>query len=217
MAIFFMHGKTFLKEYIQEDPEKVLRTQFILVSSHIRKSNKYESQVIKASFLYPSTEIILEYDDEEYKTNQQYISDYFGEIQEHKSFFATLIKYALEENYTIVFLCGYDERKYNFLKMIQMYVDEEFNYHIYDYKKFKNGKEPVVKYDDINSILMHCNKILKNAKKERRQKLLSNKNTREKFIDEMSKKKMVDELKDRDLYYDGMSKSEMKDMLDTFL
>ena len=51
MSIYFMNGKTFLEEYIKENPRKVLKTQFVIVSSTIRKTGKYENQVINMNNL----------------------------------------------------------------------------------------------------------------------------------------------------------------------
>ena len=73
MAIYFMHGKTFLKNYIHEDLDIVAKTQYIMVSSTLRKTGKYEKQVINANnAFYPSIRLILDYSD--YKHNDEYIS-----------------------------------------------------------------------------------------------------------------------------------------------
>ena len=51
------------------------------------------------------------YDD--YKKNEEYKEEYIKRISEYNPFFATLIKYVLEENNTIVFLCGEKEKTIN--------------------------------------------------------------------------------------------------------
>ena len=210
-----MNGKTFINQYIKENPRKVLRTQFVSVSSTIRKNNKYSKQIINANnMLYPSIELVMDYED--YKHDENYKLGYFEQIEEYKPFFATLIKYALEENYTIVFLCGYREKKYNYLKMIQEYLDETFSFHMYDYKKLKKGKEKIQDFD-YDDVLRLTNKVLKKAAKDKRDKMLSSESGRAKLFKSMSKSELKKELKGRDLYFKGMSRSEMIDVLDTFI
>lgn len=216
MAMYFMDGETFLKQYIKEDPRKVLRTQFVIVSSTIRKCGRYDNKnVINANnMLMPGDQLIIDYDD--YKHDKNYRDAYFESLDEHKAFLSTLIKYAIEENYTIVFLCGKREKKYNYLKLLQKYVDEIFEYHIYDYKKYKDGKESVREFNP--SYVLHiCDKEIKKTAKRRKENMLKNKDGRKKLFSSMSKKELKKELKKRDLYVPDLTKNEMIDMLDTFM
>lgn len=215
MAMYYMNGDTFLKQYVNEDPKKVLDTQFVLISSTIRKNGKYGKQIINANNnLYPSMELIMDYDD--YKHNENYREEYFLQLESNKPLFATLIKYVIEEGYTIVFLCGKREKKYNYLKMIQEFIKEEFHFHIYDYKKYKEGKEKIIKYEP-SEVLHICDKILKKAEKAKKKKMMSTEKGRKEIISSMTKKELKKELKSRDLYIDGMSRYEMEDMLNTFM
>ena len=216
MAIYFMNGKTFLEQYITEEPKKVMKTQFVIVSSTIRKTGKYKEQVINASsYLLPSQELFVDYDN--YKTNHKYQNGYKDEIlNPAKAFLATIIKYAIEEQATIVFLCGHRERKYYYLELIQEFVEDEFGIHIYDYKKLKEGKEHVRKYYP-SLVLQKCNKVLKDATKKEKQKKLSTERGRKEYFKSLSKKELKKKLKKRQLYFPVISKSEMRDTLDAFM
>lgn len=215
MAMYFMNGKTFLKEYIKENPRKVLKTQFIIVSSTIRKTGKYEKQVMNYNnFMYPSMDLICDYDD--YKNDPEYHQGYMNQLDDCKPTFATLIKYVIENNSTIVFLCSYTEKKYYYLNLIQKYVKEEFGFPIYNYKKIKEGKARIEKYDE-DGVVCLCNEILKNAAEEQMNKRMSSDVGRKEIISSMTKDEMKKELKKRDLYVKGMEKSEMRDMLLTFM
>ena len=211
MAMYFMSGKTFLETYIEEDPKKVLSTQFVIVSSSIRKKGKYKKQILNANnnFLVPQ-DLLVDYSD--YKHDQNYKDAYFEICNESKALLATLIKYTLEENMTIVFLCGQREKKYRALNMLQEYMEMKFGFHMYDYKKYKNGKEKPRVIDE-SYVLKKCNKIISKAEKDAKTKQLKTKEGRSK----MSKKDLKKELKKRGLYLKDMSKSEMLDMLDAFL
>ena len=113
---------------------------------------------------------------------------------------------------TIVFLCGQREKKYRALNMLQEYMEMKFGFHMYDYKKYKNGKEKPRVIDE-SYVLKKCNKIISKAEKDAKTKQLKTKEGRSK----MSKKDLKKELKKRGLYIKDMSKSEMLDMLDAFL
>lgn len=217
MAIFIMNGKTFLTTYIKEDPKKVLKTQFVIVSSTIRKLGKkcWDRQIINANAnLYPSQSLIMEYDD--YKHDKNYEAEYYNQLDNSRALLATLIKYVVDENYTVVILCGKKESKYNYLNLIKKYVLDEFGFPIYDYKKFKEGKERIVQVDNYE-ITHRCNKVLKKAAKRKKEKMLSTEKGRKQYFSSMSKSELKKELKKRDLYYPDMSKSEMIDMLETFV
>lgn len=211
-----MDSKTFLQEFINENPKIVLRTQFVLVSSNIRKSGRYEKQVINANnMFFPNTELIMDYDD--YKNNHKFREKYYDQIRESNPFLATIITYAIKEKETIVFLCTKREmKKYNYLEILVDYIKEEFDYPVIDYKKLKKGTVKKVKYSD-SYTLNKCKKVLKKAKKEKRDKMLSSEKGREKYFKDMSKKELIKELKKRDLYIEDMDKSEMIEMLDMFV
>ena len=62
MSIFYMNGKTFIKDFVKnETPDSVLGSQYVLVSNHIRKQGKYEDQVITQLELLPNQRLILDY------------------------------------------------------------------------------------------------------------------------------------------------------------
>ena len=214
MAMYFMSGKTFLTQYINEDLDKVWKTQFVIVSSTIKKSGKYEKKkrMINANnLLFPKEDLIVDYKD--YRHNDAYKARYYDQLDANKPFFATLIKCVIDKRTTVVFLCGEREKKYGYFEIMQDYLEDEFNFHIYNYKKYKEGKEKVFR---INSslVLKKCDKILKKAKKYKSEQAMSSDYTRMHYIKSLSKKELKKELKKRSLYSDGMTRSEMEDILD---
>lgn len=214
--MYFMDSKTFLNTYIKEDPDLILAANYVLVSSKIRKSGRYENQVINAnSILYPTAELIMDYSD--YKHDEEYIFGYRMQLDDAEAFLATLIKASIEEGYTIIFLCTPKEKKYNYFKILKEYIDDFFEgFPFYDYKKLKNGKISEKSYDP-ERVLEKCNQIIKHAKKSQKDKALSSDKGREKYIKKMSKDEMKKELKKRGLYHKSLDKSEMRDILETFI
>ena len=214
MPMYIMNGETFLKKYISEDPDTVLDTQYIIVSSSIRKSGRYEKQIINAnSPLYPPEMLFIDYED--YK-EFEYVKAVEDVFDESLPFLATLISYAIDEESNIVFICAKREWQYRYLQILKDFILNRFEYHIYDYKKIKSGKEKIVE-DDESLVSDICNKILKKAKKERDKKLLSTDMGRHKYIEDMDKIQMIKKLKKMNLYVKGMNKKEMKETLDVFL
>ena len=95
----------------------------------------------------------------------------------------------------------------------------EFDYPIYDYKKYSYNKIGIIEIDK-DEIIQKCKKILKQIKKERNEELESTKMGRMKLANEfksLSKKEMKKELMKRDLYIDNMSKKEMVEMFELFI
>ena len=212
MSIYFMDGKTFITKYINEDPRKVLRTQFVIVSSTIRKTGKYEKQVINANgSLYPPPELLVDYDN--YKKNEDYQMRYKEFIRESNPLLATLVKYSIEDDVNIVFLCSEKEKKYQYLKLISAYVLDEFGYPMYNYKKMISGKAKKQKYDEAY-VLSRCDKILKKAKKHKKERMLSTESGRKEYFGKMSKKEMKKKLQKLGLYDKKLTSSEMRELLD---
>lgn len=214
MGMYIMHGETFLKTYINEDPDVVLNTQYVIVSSSIRKAGRYEGQIINANMpLYPDELLLVEYED--YK-DPAYVSSLEDMFSESLPFLATLIQYCLDEETNIVFLCAKREWKYRYFQIMKDFVLEKFGYHIYDYKKVKSGKEKIEEDDD-SLVAAECREILKQAKKRETERLLSSERGVEKLVSSMSKSTMIKKLKSMNLYVKDMDKEEMRETLRTFL
>jgi predicted RND superfamily exporter protein len=217
MAIYFMHGKTFLKNFINEDPVKVLRTQFVLVSARLRKSGKYKQVITAGNYLFPNNTILsnlaasegTKYDIDDF------LQEYRDQLKDNLPMFATLVKGAIEDKYTIVFLCGYSERKLKYLKELARFIEDEFRYPVYDYKKYKKGKEKKKEYKK-SECLERANKILAKAQKQKYKNDMESSKGREEILKNMDKKQMKKKLKSMNLFYPGMKKSDMKDSLNVF-
>lgn len=215
MPIFIMNSETFLKKFIEkEDPKKVLRTQICIVSTTIRRTGRY-SNIIQASFLYPNNRILADYLCD--KDKDVFIDDYKHQLSEaSRPFLATLINGAIEENYTIIFLCSHKESKFKYLDYLVEFVKEEFGYPIYKYEDYLKYGSSIFKRYDKEYVLKKVNKEFKIAKKEQKKKQLSTVNGRKEYIKNLSKSKMKKMVKDMNLYTKGMDKKELLDILELF-
>lgn len=214
MSIFYMNGKTFIKQFMKENPDQVLDSQYILVSNHIRKTGEHEDQVISNMGLFPSSRLIMDFDDYD---DEEYQLEYMKQLESYKPFLATIIKYAIDDNMTIIMLCSKTEWKYKFFPVLKLFVQYEFaGYPIYDYKLVKKGKEAPINYDtrEVRSI---CKKILKSTSKRERERTIRNRNTRLKWLQSLKKKDLIKELKKIGFYDEGMDKDDMIETLDLML
>lgn len=212
MSIYYMNGRTFQKTFLNENPSAILKTQFVLVSSRIRKTGKHEN-VISCGQLLPDKRILADYRND--LDPEFFIKEYRKQLDKNKTLLAIIIKGVLEENFTVVFLCTELEWKLKYMKELAKYVEETFQYTMYDYKKYKEGKQSIIPYDS-DYVLRRCDKIIEKSRKEQRRKDMKTYTGRQNIVNSMSKDEMIDQLKHMHLYAKGMTKKEMREMLELF-
>jgi hypothetical protein len=131
---------------------------------------------------------------------------------------AELIRGSIEDELNIIFICTKKEWKLKYIKWLAEFIILEFDYPIYNYKKYINGS-PLIKYNK-EKVLKHVKSIVKDAQKKLFDIQRKSKNGRKQIMQEyksMKKKELKKICIDEDLYYEGMSKEEMIDMLEAFL
>lgn len=213
--MFHMTSKVFQDNFLtNENDQDILDAQYVLVSSRIRRRDTKSENIISAyTMLFPAPNVCATL------TTRDFKDAYYEQLSGVLPFLATLIKGSIEEGYNIIFICTKKEGKIKFLDYLSDFVYIEFEYPIYEYKKYASGALPLRKYNK-KDVLKKCNKILNNAKKENYKKELTTEKGRERIMKQykkMSKKELKEELEKRDLYMEGMDKSDMLDMLETFL
>lgn len=214
--ICYMDGKTFLKDFIKRnDPKIILETQYVIVSSGIRRMQKWRN-VLSGSVLFPSTNLIVDFDD---YNSKAYTESYIDQLDDNKEFLAIIVKYAIEEDMNIVFLRSENENRYRYFEILQDYVDDVFEFHICDYRGLQKGDDAEHIYDH-NSVMEVCESVLNNASHENISKSLSSEASVQKLIETIGKKEvkkfLKKELKKRNLYLEDMSMSEMIETYNVF-
>lgn len=215
MAIYYMNSKTFFKIFLKEDPEKILKSQYVIVSESIKRGDSYKKQVIVATkFLYPTDDALASFglseSHYEFKERYRYQLNTYGQ-----TLLATLVKSVLEENYTIILLCTKRDDRFGFMKMIAEWVEEYLSFPIYDYKAYKEGKEKMREYNPSTTLKL-CNKVIENASKENKKKKMKSSRGRKELLSQMTKKEKKKMLKKMNLYTPSMTKKEIDEMLETF-
>ena len=210
--IYWMNSKTFRDSFLmREDDKDILKSQYVLVSTHIGYSDSLENVINATSILFPSPEVFghLDWD--------MYEDDYFKQLEKNKTFFAQLIKGSIQEKFNIVFLCSKSESKFKYMQYISEFIRLEFDYPCYDYKKFVDDGL-LYKYNK-DKVLKKCEKLIKIATDKRRElnsKTKEGRKENKKELKQMKKKELIKLMKDKGIYTNGLDKDDMVEMLSTF-
>lgn len=217
MSLYYMDSETLINTFLKEEPSKLEKAQFVIVSSRIYKSNPdLESAIIANTLLFPSEECLMYYDGARGMLDKKgYRSEYYKQLDENKAFLATLILGVLSYQYTIFFICSKKEMKLGYLKMLSDYIDEKFHYPVYSYKDIKKGTEVPRKYD-LEEVYHICDKIVKKQRKKKIKNQCKTTRGRSMYVSEMSKDEMKKLLKKMGLYSPHLTLSEMKEILEEF-
>lgn len=213
--MFWMTSKVFQNVFLDNETDNnILKAQYVIVSTRIRKSDASFKNILSVyNILYPDTQVLIRVTDEDVR------NAYFEQLEEHKTFLASLIKGAIEENYNIIFMCTKSENKLHYLQYLSEFIFMEFGYPVYEYKSYATGAISLIKYNK-NKVLKKCNKLIRKSKEVQYQKDIKTEKGRERIkndFSKLSKKEMIKNLKERDLYVDGMSKKEMLETFELFL
>ena len=212
--MFWMDSKVFQNVFlVNEKDQDILKAQYVLVSTRIRRREHRDNIVIANAILFPNSHVCSSLTDDDFRER------YLNQCNSNKPFLATLIKGSIEEGYHIIFLCTKKENKMKYLQYLSDFVFLEFGYPIYEYKLYANGALPLRSYNK-DKIIKKCNKILKEAKDHNYEKEIQTKDGRKRIIKDFKSMKKSDlrkNLEKRNLYQEGMSKKDMIEMIETFL
>lgn len=213
--IYYMHSETFFDMFLNNESDRdILKAQYVCVSTHIRRRDtNMENVICLNSVLYPGASVL----------NRGTLEDMRDEYHEQLSteampLLAELIRGSIEDNINIIFLCTKKEWKLKYLKWLAEFIIIEFDYPIYNYKKYINGC-PLFEYNK-QKVLDHVKTITENARRKLFNQQRKSKQGRRKILHEyksMSKKELKKICIEEELYYEGMDKQEMLDMLEAFL
>lgn len=211
MSMYWMDSATFMGVFLTEDPKKILNAQYVIVSQNISHIESEFKNIINASSqLYPNPNVFIgstSFKDKEFREK------YESQLDDAKAFLAALIKGVIEEGYTVIFLCTYDERKnIGYIKLLANYIISNFVYPVYDYHKYRKGKQSLARYNR-KYVLKICDEILDNERVKQHDNMLKSKAGRKKFVDNMSKSELKRLYKKIGISCKYMSKKEMKKWL----
>ena len=210
----WLTSKVFQNVFLKEEKDSdILKAQYVIVSTRIRKREEQDNIISAQSILYPNASVCSALTDDDLRER------YLNQLMGCKPFLATLIKGSIEEKYNIVFICTHKERKLKYLQYLSEFIYIEFGFPLYEYKSYADGSIRLIKYNK-DKVLKKCNKILEKAKNDHYMKEIKTKEGRKRVVKDfkkMKKSELIDILEKKNLYIDGMSKSEMVEMIELFL
>ena len=210
--IYYMDSKEFTHKYLaNESDQDILDTQYILVSSRLRTTGKWENSISAYSTLFPEAEVL----DAWYLKNGVWEEFYIAQLDSNVTFLATTIRGVIERDYNVVLLNSHKERKvFDYISFIADYIYSVFGYPVYNYSDYIKGKYKLIPYDKAK-VYKICRDIMKETKESGILKELHNPAYREDAIKRLKKdsKYMKKLLKKNGLYSKGLSKDEMIDLM----
>ena len=141
--IYYMHSKTFFNEFLNNESDRdILKAQYVCVSTHIRRRDtNMENVICMNNILYPGSSVLNKgtFDDMRDAYHEQLSEDALPLIAE-------LIRGSIEDKLNIIFLCTKKEWKLKYLKWLAEFIIIEFDYPVYNYRKYIQGC-PLLDYD----------------------------------------------------------------------
>ena len=200
--MFYMNSKTFRDDFLKNETDKnILKAQYVLVSSRIRKREHHDNIVV-AQILFPDSRVCSAVVEEDYRER------YFAQLDDNEAFIASLVLGSIDENYNIIFLCSKIEDKLKYLKLLSEYIYLNFNYPVYEYGLYWSGASRLIKYNK-KKIIKHCKSILKEVKKNKEEEIKGYSDRYRQTLQNMSKKELKKKCIKMDVYEDDMTKKEM--------
>lgn len=210
-----MDGKTFQKVFVKkEDPDKILRARYIIVSSRIRTMESEFNNVQKANtILFPTQEILSD--------SRSADIDYFNrvykrQLRKAKTFLSNVVLNAIKKKKTFIFLCSETEWDIGYLQNIADFVEKQFHYPVYNYLRYKKGKEKIRQFEPVD-VLKRCRKQQEEEKNRELHLAMRSKKDQKQMLKKLSGKEMKRILQNIDAYVDGMTKKQMKWMIKNYL
>lgn len=182
-------GDEFLEKFIYQ--EDLMDYQYLLLSTDIQTTKEF-TNVMEFPRLIPDG-FILEYFMS--KEMKQYKHEYYNFLMrdEIRAFITVMMKSVIDNGFKLVLLCSEEENEYKFIKMIRKFIEQEYNFPTYNYKKYCKARK-----DDNFKEIKDLEGIKKQIKKEieRIEKLKINVGEEDKVdkamkaLDKMSKKEL---------------------------
>lgn len=205
-CIIELIGNEFLEKFIHQ--EDVLDYQFLLPSTDIETTNEFKNVFVFPK-LVPDGYILEFFMSDEMK---QYKHEYRNLLMrdEIRAFITVMMKSVVINGFKLVLLCSEEENEYKFIKMIRKFIEEEYGFPTYTYKKYCKAREnnDFKEIKDLPGIVKQIEKEIKRIQKlqiqigeeDKLQKAM-------KALDNMDKKEMREFCKQK-----GYKKKKYKDL-----
>lgn len=135
--IIQLEGNEFFTKFIENEVHS--EYQYLLVSTDIDTSGEYKN-IMKMKDLIPNGYIMEYFMSDEFK---QYKFEYenFLRREEIRSIITVIMKTVVDNNFKVVLMCSEEEKEYKYIKMIRKFIEKEYGFPTYTYKKYCKCRE----------------------------------------------------------------------------
>ena len=210
--ILIMDTRTLCKEYVKEGASQLLRDEYVMVSSRIRKTKELDN-VMNASSILFSMHKFLHFKDD-VGSDLENIRLYRDFLSQPKqlAMLVALIETDLVGDGNVILLCSPNEMKcQKYMTYLARCIEDMFKYPVYHYEKglSVDGLEILYKKD---LKLNKCLKRIVSARDFLVKDKISTKEGKEDYIMRLSKKELREIAKEYESVK-GLSKDELRDVL----
>lgn len=141
--IIEMDGKTFIKEFIEE--QDVSQFQYVVISTDITTSKELKNVYHTNCAIPTSATMQYHFDDDK----KSFKIAYMNELCEpyNKTLISTIVYMAVERGLNIVLICSEEENEYKYLKAIRKFIEKIYSYPTFKYSKYRDY---VKEHDKLN-------------------------------------------------------------------
>lgn len=135
--IIQLEGNEFFTKFIPNEIHSDY--QFLLVSTDIETTGEHKN-VMKMKELIPNGYIMEYFMD---KAQKQYKFEYenFLRRDEIRSIITVIMKTVIENKFKVVLMCSEEEKEYEYIKMIRKFIEKEYDFPTYTYKKYCKARD----------------------------------------------------------------------------
>lgn len=157
-------GDTFFDAFIKND-ENINDYQYLLLSTDIQTTGEF-TNVISFPALIPDGYLIEYYLSDEKKQFKHEYNNYLMK-DEIRAFITVMMKSVVYNGFKLVLMCSEEENEYGYIKMIRKFIEKEYGFPTYNYKKYvkarDNGELKEIK--DLEGIKQQIEKEVKRIEK----------------------------------------------------
>lgn len=148
--IIELNGRDFLETFIEKEIHD--NFQYLLVSTDIETVGEYKN-VMKMPQLIPNA-MIMEYFMSKEKKMYKFEYNNFLRREEIRAIITTIMSAAVNNKFDIILLCSEEEDEYGYVKMIRKFIETEYNFPTYSYKKFCKARDTksFIEVEDIEKV-----------------------------------------------------------------
>lgn len=135
--IIELKGNEFFEDFIEN--EIYSDYQFLLISTDIETRGEYKF-VTPIPKLIPNS-YIMEYFMEKKKKAYKREYEDFLRREENRAIITVIMKSVLIDKFKIILMCSEEEKEYGYVKMLRKFIEEEYNFPTYTYKKYCKARK----------------------------------------------------------------------------